>query len=54
MCVCIYKYIYIYIYTGCLKKTIHCLIYCNVKSLKAISLKYRAFHSERNNLDFDI
>ena len=36
------------------KKTIHCLISCNAKSIKDISLKSKAFHSQSINLDFDI
>ena len=37
---------------GVPKKTIHCLISCNAKPIKAISIKQKAFHSQRINLDF--
>ena len=40
--------------SGVPKKTIHCLISCNGKPIKGISLKQKAFHSQRINLDFDI
>lgn len=33
------------------KKTIHCSISCNVKSIEAISLKLKAFYSQRINFD---
>ena len=39
---------------GTPKKTIHCLISCNVKPIKAISIKQKAFHSLRINLDFNM
>ena len=36
---------------GVPKKTVQCLILYNSKTTKAISMKYIATHSERNNLD---
>ena len=39
---------------GVPKKTVQCLILYNSKTTKAISMKYIASYSERNNLDFDI
>ena len=39
---------------GVQNETIHCLISCNVKPVKAISIKYKAFYAQRINLDFNI
>ena len=41
-------------YRASQKKTIHCFISCNIKPIKAISLKYKAFYLQRINLDFDM
>ena len=38
---------------GVPKKTIHCLISYDVKPIKAILIKQKAFHSLRINLDFN-
>ena len=46
-----YAYIALSIYRLSQKKTIHCLISCNVKPIKAISIKEKAFHSQSINLD---
>ena len=39
---------------GVPKNTIHCLISCNVKHIKTVSTKQKAFHSQRINLDFNM